>query len=280
MRPLSLCVLLAATPCPAADLASAQVSASLWPDELASAGSRDGTCCAVNANSRVSAEIEGGSIAGERAAMSLGRLSGESNEQSSRAGLGQFSARECQGWAPSLPRGLSAGAPTLGAGGIGIVTMIAGRDQHGSPHPHRRVRRLDCRKRGLTVVASATVASGALAVSLFPAFVPVAMAQTAWASLTRSFRLPSPPCHSALWARTPSPSESVRMQLLLTQVRRRRRLPGWQAGSSRRAQCSGSSPRLAPPAPGQHCKLMQGRSTTLSHAALITLHFCSSLQSR
>ena len=128
------------------------------------------------------------------------------------------------------------------AGRIGIVMMIAGVATVLARAPIGAF--LDCtyRKRGLIVVASATVAIGAVAMSLFPTFAPVAIAQAAVGVADAAFPPPSLPYHSASWAQTPSPSESVGMKPLLTQVppRRRSRL-GWQAGLSRRGQCCGSS---------------------------------------
>jgi MFS family permease len=65
------------------------------------------------------------------------------------------------------------------AGRMGIVMMIAGVATVVARTPIGAFVDWTYRKRGLIVVASATVATGPLAMSLFPTFVPVAMAQTA-----------------------------------------------------------------------------------------------------
>ncbi|HXW30407.1 MAG TPA: MFS transporter [Xanthobacteraceae bacterium] len=65
------------------------------------------------------------------------------------------------------------------AGRIGIIMMIAGVATVVARTPCGALVDWTYCKRGLIVVASATVATGALAMSLFPSFVPVAIAQTA-----------------------------------------------------------------------------------------------------
>jgi energy-converting hydrogenase Eha subunit C len=97
------------------------------------------------------------------------------------------------------------------AGRIGIVMMIAGLATVLARAPIGAF--VDCTycKRGLIVVACATVAIGALAMSLFRPLCRLRLLKPRWASLTRSVPLPSPPYHSASWAQTPSPSESVGM---------------------------------------------------------------------
>jgi MFS family permease len=65
------------------------------------------------------------------------------------------------------------------AGKIGIVMMIAGMLTVVARTPVGAFVDWTYRKRGLIIVASATVATGALAMSIFPTFVPVAIAQSA-----------------------------------------------------------------------------------------------------
>jgi MFS family permease len=65
------------------------------------------------------------------------------------------------------------------AGKIGIVMMIAGIATVAARAPAGALIDWTHRKRGLIVVASATVAAGALAMSFFPTLLPVAAAQTA-----------------------------------------------------------------------------------------------------
>jgi MFS family permease len=65
------------------------------------------------------------------------------------------------------------------AGRIGIVMMIAGVATVVARTPCGALLDSTRRKRGLIIIASATVATGALIMSLFPNFVPVAIAQTA-----------------------------------------------------------------------------------------------------
>src|SRR5215467_7101068 len=64
------------------------------------------------------------------------------------------------------------------AGRIGVVMMIAGLATVVARTPFGALLDWTDRKRGLIVVASATVATGALVMSLFPTFLPVAMAQS------------------------------------------------------------------------------------------------------
>jgi MFS family permease len=65
------------------------------------------------------------------------------------------------------------------AGKIGVVMMIAGLATVVARTPAGALVDWTHKKRTLIVVASATVAAGALALSLFPTFMPVAVAQTA-----------------------------------------------------------------------------------------------------
>jgi MFS family permease len=65
------------------------------------------------------------------------------------------------------------------AGKIGVVMMIAGLATVAFRTPFGALVDWTYRKRGLIVAASATVAAGAVAMSLFATFVPVAVAQTA-----------------------------------------------------------------------------------------------------
>jgi len=65
------------------------------------------------------------------------------------------------------------------AGKIGVVMMIAGIATVAARAPAGALVDWAHRKRGLIVLASATVAAGALAMSFWPTFLPVAVAQTA-----------------------------------------------------------------------------------------------------
>ena len=64
------------------------------------------------------------------------------------------------------------------AGRIGVIMMIAGLATVVARTPFGALLDWTHRKRGLIVVASATVATGALVMSLFPTFLPVAIAQS------------------------------------------------------------------------------------------------------
>jgi hypothetical protein len=154
------------------------------------------------------------------------------------------------------------------AGKIGIVMMIAGiatvvaRARLGALVDWTHW------KRGLIVVALATVAAGALGMSLFPTLMPVAVAQTAVGVADAVF----PPAIAAISLGIVGP-KAFTGGLVGTKRSPTRAPPRlrsqrtWQAGSSRRARCCGWSPHWPSQASGRRCRLTRGRSTTLWRAA-------------